>query len=67
MNTDRWLARYSQQSSNYVYLMIYNALTSRPVGAHTKLAQPVEKTEANTMKVQYMFEVDLLVYGEDYF
>lgn len=67
MGTDRWISRYlyTYNSSSYVNLRIQSLLTSRPIGAHTKLAQPVEKTEANTMKVQYMFEVDLINYGED--
>ena len=47
--------------------MLSNALTSRPVGTHTCLSQPVEKTDANTMKVQYMFEIDMPIYGEDYY
>lgn len=65
LGTDRWIGRYLYSSSNYVQIWIQGLLTSRPIGAHTKLAQPVEKTEANTMKVQYMFEVDLINYGED--
>ncbi|MFR1708865.1 MAG: hypothetical protein ACLSV2_08190 [Clostridium sp.] len=65
LGTDRWISRYSYTNNNYVNLCIQALLTSRPIGAHTKLAQPVEKTEANTMKVQYMFEVDLINYGED--
>lgn len=67
LGTDRWISRYfyTYSSSSYVQLCIQTLLTSRPIGAHTKLAQPVEKTEANTMKVQYMFEVDLVNYGED--
>lgn len=64
LGTDRWISRYTGGSN---YLLIQTLLTSRPIGAHTKLAQPVEKTEANTMKVQYMFEIDLINYGEDYF
>lgn len=67
LGTDRWIARYGDNNSGYYYFRIVNLLTSRPIGTHTRLAQPVEKTEANTMKVQYMFEVDLLVYGEDYY
>lgn len=63
LGTDRWISRY--YGSSYNYLLIQAMLTSKPIGAHTKLAQPVEKTEANTMKVQYMFEVDLINYGED--
>lgn len=65
LGTDRWISRYT--SNSYNYLLIQTLLTSRPIGAHTKLVQPVEKTEANTMKVQYMFEIDLINYGEDYF
>ena len=65
LGTDRWISRY--MGSSYNYLFIQSLLTSKPIGAHTKLAQPVEKTEANTMKVQYMFEIDLINYGEDYF
>lgn len=67
LDTDRWIARNNYSRNNYCYFMIANLLTSRPIGTHTRLTQPVEKTEANTMKVQYMFEVDLLVYGEDYY
>jgi hypothetical protein len=67
LGTDRWISRYlyTYSSSSYVQLCIQTLLTSKPIGAHTKLTQPVEKTEANTMKVQYMFEVDLVNYGED--
>ncbi|KOA21138.1 hypothetical protein CLHOM_02680 [Clostridium homopropionicum DSM 5847] len=65
LGTDRWISRY--MGSSYNCLFIQALLTSRPIGAHTKLAQPVEKTEANTMKVQYMFEVDLINYGEDFY
>lgn len=67
LGTDRWISRYTYAYNNYVQLCIQALLTSRPIGAHTKLAQPVEKTEANTMKVQYMFEVDLINYGEDFY
>lgn len=66
LGTDRWISRY-RPSSNYAPVLIQNLLTSRPIGAHTKLAHPVEKTEANTMKIQYMFEIDLVNYGEDYY
>ncbi|MCQ4922181.1 hypothetical protein NE686_03735 [Tissierella carlieri] len=65
LGTDRWISRY--YGSNSSYLLIQHLLTNKPIGAHTKLAQPVEKTEANTMKIQYMFEVDLINYGEDYY
>lgn len=65
LGTDRWISRYTGNSYNYLFIQAM--LTSKPIGAHTKLAQPVEKTEANTMKVQYMFEIDLINYGEDYF
>lgn len=67
LNTDRWIARYGYSNSNYYNFHIVNLLTSRPIGTHTRLTQPIEKTEANTMKVQYMFEVDLLIFGEDYY
>lgn len=67
LNSDRWIARYNYAYSDYCNFYVLNVLTSRPIGTHTRLTQPVEKTEANTMKVQYMFEVDLLVYGEDYY
>jgi hypothetical protein len=62
LGTDRWISRYYGSNNS---LLIQSLLTSRPIGAHTKLTQPIEKTEANTMKVQYMFEVDLINYGED--
>lgn len=67
LGTDRYISRYlyTYNSSSYVQLCIQALLTSRPIGTHTKLADPIEKTEANTMKVQYMFEVDLINYGED--
>lgn len=65
LGTDRWIVRYYARYNDS--LLIKNALTSRPIGAHTKLAQPVEKTDANTMKIQYMFEIDLVNYGEDYY
>ncbi|MEG0900172.1 MAG: hypothetical protein RSF40_10750, partial [Oscillospiraceae bacterium] len=48
LGTDRYVASYISASSNYVRFMIVNALTSRPIGTHTRLAQAVEKTEANT-------------------
>lgn len=67
LNSDRWIARYGYSHNNYYQFFIVNLLTSRPIGTHTRLTQPIEKTEANTMKVQYMFEVDLLVFGEDYY
>lgn len=67
LDSDRWIARYSNSYSNYCQFFVLNVLTSRPIGTHTRLTRPVEKTEANTMKVQYMLEVDLLVYGEDYY
>ncbi|MBU5439887.1 hypothetical protein KQI42_17895 [Tissierella sp. MSJ-40] len=65
LGTDRWISRYYGGNSNS--LLIQALLTSKPIGAHTKLAQPVEKTEANTMKIQYMFEIDLINYGENYY
>lgn len=65
LGTDRWICRYYGQYHSY--LLIQALLTSKPIGAHTKLAQPVEKTEANTMKIQYMFEIDLINFGEDYY
>lgn len=66
LGTDRWISRYIPQG-NSAPVIIQNLLTSKPIGAHTKLAQPVEKTEANTMKIQYMFEIDLANYSEDYY
>ncbi|WP_035287963.1 hypothetical protein [Clostridium sp. KNHs214] len=65
LGTDRWISRYYGKYDDH--LLIQNMLTSKPIGAHTKLTLPVEKTDANTMKVQYMFEIDLVDYGEDYF
>ena len=65
LGTDRWISRY--YGSDNSQLWIQALLTSKPIGAHTKLAQPVEKTVANTMKIQYMFEIDLINYGEDYY
>lgn len=65
LGTDKWICRYYGSSRNQ--LLIQWMLTSKPIGAHTKLAQPVEKTEMNTMKIQYMFEIDFVNYGEDYF
>lgn len=67
VNTDKWIARYLSGNGSSCSFMIYNALTSRPIGTHTRLTQPIEKTEANTMKVQYMFEIDLLSFGDDYY
>lgn len=67
LDSDRWIARYMNSGSSNCNFFISNLLTSRPIGTHTRLTQPVEKTEANTMKVQYMFEVDLLNYAEDYY
>ena len=67
LGTDRYLIRLGQSYSSCYRFMLSNALTSRPVGTHTCLSQPVEKTDANTMKVQYMFEIDMPVYGEDYY
>ncbi|WP_373898818.1 hypothetical protein ACER0A_004855 [Haloimpatiens sp. FM7315] len=65
LGTDRWISRYNYPYNDYVQFCIQTLLTSKPIGAHTKLVEPVEKTEANTMKLQYMFEVDLINYGED--
>lgn len=68
LGTDRWLERYNYYySGNSMGFWLNNLLTSRPIGTHTRLTQTVEKTEANTMKVQYMFEIDLLTFGEDYY
>ena len=67
LGSDRYLARYSIASGNTYRIALYNMLTSQPIGTHTRLAQAIEKTEANTMKVQYLFEIDLPIYGEDYF
>lgn len=65
IGTDKWISRYYGNNRNY--LLIQWMLLSRPIGAHTKLTQLVEKTEANTMKIQYMFEIDFVDYGEDYY
>lgn len=67
LSTDRYVARFGHQAGDYYRFMIMNTLTSKPIGTHTRLAQAVEKTEANTMKVQYMFEIDLPIYGEDFY
>ena len=56
----------SSSNGNYSFGIHYGA-TSKPCGAHTKLANPVQKTDANTMKIQYMFEIDLINYAEDYY
>ncbi|WP_051569338.1 hypothetical protein [Alkaliphilus transvaalensis] len=67
--TDKWLYQYRSYSSGTgwqrYYYGIHFASVSRPSGAHTKLANPVQKTDANTMKVQYMFEIDLIDYLND--
>lgn len=47
------ITRYLYSSSNYVELWIQELLTSRLIGVHTKLAQLIEKTKANTMNVQF--------------
>ena len=54
----------SSSNGNYTFGMHYGS-PSKPCGAHTKLANPVQKTDANTMKVQYMFEIDLINYAND--
>jgi hypothetical protein len=65
IGTDKWIIYYRKTDSDYCYFAVYQAVTSKPCGAHTKLANPVEKTDANTMKIQYMFEVDLVDYAND--
>lgn len=68
LGTDQWVIRYRESITSVVYKFnLFLGLTSRPIGTHTRLAQSIEKTEANTMKVQYQFEIDLLTYGEDYY
>ncbi|WP_051556514.1 hypothetical protein [Alkalihalobacterium bogoriense] len=67
--TDKWLYMYRDYNTGTgwqrYHFGIHYAGTSRPSGAHTKLANPVQKTDANTMKVQYMFEIDLVTYTND--
>lgn len=65
--TDRWLYMYRSSSNGTYSFGIHYGATSKPCGAHTKLANPVQKTDANTMKIQYMFEIDLINYAEDYY
>lgn len=69
IGTDKWIMyyRYYYSYSGYSYynFSVYQTATSKPCGAHTKLANLVEKTDANTMKIQYMFEIDLVDYTND--
>ncbi|MGF7186637.1 hypothetical protein GGQ84_002761 [Desulfitispora alkaliphila] len=68
IGTDKWISQYKNHSThgtNRYYFGIYYGATSMPCGAHTKLVNPVQKTDANTMKVQYMFEIDLVDYLND--
>ncbi|GIW49026.1 MAG: hypothetical protein KatS3mg079_502 [Caloramator sp.] len=67
IGTDKFISMYRYSNNDYVYFGIYYLATSKPCGAHTKLAQPVEKTDANTMKVQYTFEIDLIDFAFDYY
>ena len=62
VGTDEWLVQYRYTDNGYINFRLDRALISRPIGTHTRLAESIEKTEANTMKVQYMFEVDLVSY-----
>lgn len=67
--TDKWLYLHRDYNTGSgwqrFFFGIHYAGTSRPCGAHTKLANTVQKTDANTMKVQYMFEIDLVDYTND--
>ncbi|MTI71096.1 MAG: hypothetical protein FH751_12675 [Firmicutes bacterium] len=69
IGTDKWIMYfrdiYSGSSYNSYTFALYQTTTSKPCGAHTKLANPIEKTDDNTMKVQYMFEIDLVDYSND--
>ncbi|MDK2918979.1 MAG: hypothetical protein PWQ37_1712 [Candidatus Petromonas sp.] len=71
IDTDKWIMYfrdyYSSSSYKAYTFAVYQTATSKPCGAHTKLANPVEKTDANTMKIQYMFEIDLVDYANDVF
>lgn len=68
LGRDEWMVKFGEKSYDYhIEFNLFHSLTSRPIGTHTRLAQPVEKTEVNTMKVQYLFEIDLVPYGEDYY
>jgi len=67
IGTAKFISMYRYSNNDYVYFGIYYLATSKPCGAHTKLAQPVEKTDANTMKVQYTFEIDLIDFAFDYY
>ncbi|TCT14568.1 hypothetical protein EDC18_10549 [Natranaerovirga pectinivora] len=65
INTDKWVYMYRYTHSSTATIGFHYSALSKPCGAHTKLASPVEKTDANTMKVQYMFEIDLIDYLND--
>ncbi len=66
IGTDKWIMYYRDYYSGSSYTFaVYQTATSKPCGAHTKLAKPVEKTDANTMKIQYMFEIDLVDCAND--
>lgn len=67
IGTDKSVSMYCYSNNNEVYFGIYHLSLSKPCGAHTKLAQPVEKTDANTMKIQYTFEIDLIDFAYDYY
>ncbi|MCX7904153.1 MAG: hypothetical protein N2486_06545 [Caloramator sp.] len=67
IGTDKSISMYRYSYNDYVYFGIYHLSLSKPCGAHTKLAQPVEKTDANTMKIQYTFEIDLIDFAFDYY
>ncbi|SHF33509.1 hypothetical protein [Caloramator proteoclasticus] len=67
IGTDKSVSMYRYSYNDYVYFGIYHLSLSKPCGAHTKLAQPVEKTDANTMKIQYTFEIDLIDFSYDYY
>lgn len=69
IGTDKWVNVYRKHDTysdyrRYYYRLNYGA-PFHPCGAHTKLVNPVEKTDANTMKIQYMFEIDLVDYTND--
>ncbi|SKA99748.1 hypothetical protein SAMN05443428_1383 [Caloramator quimbayensis] len=67
LGTDKNIAFYSYYSSPSYNIALNHLALNGPCGAHTKLAQPVEKTDANTMKIQYTFEIDLIDYAFDYY
>lgn len=61
------VAAYIDSGGDNIEFGIYHLAQSKPCGAHTKLAQPVEKTDANTMKIQYTFEIDLIDFAFDFY